>query len=153
MAWRDEAAALVDDPARRAAAAAAPLGKLLPARVRQEGFCDGHPGGMVRAGHFEAICARLAALLEEDPACREPAALAWRDALGPCGRIGSLTPQRQLVLGWRGGGDGTGTPEPAATASPAVRLRCLACGVDHGVPARRVEDARCPTCQGARPGR
>ena len=142
MAWRDEAAALVDEPERLGAADAAPLGKLLTAHVRQERFCDGHLGGMVRCGHFEALCARLAALLEEDPACREPAALAWRDAVGPCGRIGSLTPQRQLVLGARGD-----TGSSGSAADLLVRLRCLNCGTDDGACSRQVQQSHCPPCR------
>jgi len=145
VAWKGRAEALVADPALLAGADPATLGRLLTTHVRQERFCDGHLSAMVRCGHFEGLCARLAALLvEEDAAGGKPAGADFRDALGPFGKIGSITPLRQLVLGHSGGGgaDGEGA---------VVQLRCLACGEDFGASVEDLEVARCPACQQGEP--
>ena len=144
VAWKGRAEALVADPELLADADATTLGKLLTTHVRQERFCDGHISAMVGCGHFEALGGRLAALFDEDAARGEPAGMAFRDAPGPFGQIGTITPLRLLVLGHWG-------REGASGEGGVVQLRCLACGEDSDARAEDLEVTRCPACQVGEP--
>ncbi len=138
-AWKDRAEALVADPALLSAADAATLARLLTTHVRQVRFCDGHLAAMLRCGHPEALCARLAALLEEELAGLESEDSSWQDVPGPLGRIGSVTPQRQLVLGTSG--------STLVGGLPAVQLLCLTCHADQEAHPERLAEAYCPDCR------